>query len=89
MNPPVACVMVVREFEGWLLHARTPRELNRIGVKDPETVRGAKEKLANLVPGYRPSTHQLALTRGIDVHSVRRRSKSFDKFFRTIEELCT
>ena len=56
-------VMVVREYETWLLHAFDDRQLREAGISDPERIRGAKEKLKRLVPRYKPTTHQLEVTR--------------------------
>lgn len=84
---PAAAVMAVREYEAWLLGAKTPAELRRVGVRDLEGVRDAKGKLQRLIPGYRPTTHQLGLSKGIDVAALRARSPSFDKFCREIERI--
>lgn len=80
-NLPTAFVMAVREYEGWLLHTVTPDVAH-------ESVRGAKERLARIVPGYTPMTMQLALTRRMDIAKVRTVSRSFDKFVRAIDALC-
>lgn len=85
---PVAAVMAVREFEGWLLHVFNDTELSRVRVSDPERVRNAKGKLEQLVPEYSPTTHQLAMTRKIDIASTHDRSRSFNKLVRTIKTLC-
>jgi hypothetical protein len=88
LGQPVAGVMAVREFEGWLLWACGDKELAQARASDPERIRNAKGKLEQLVPGYSPTTHQLVMTRKIDIHLVRKRSRSFDKLVRTIAELC-
>ncbi|NTX65955.1 DUF4276 family protein [Myxococcus sp. CA051A] len=85
---PVAAVMAVREFEGWLLRVFNDNELGRIRVVDPERIRNAKGRLEQLVPGYAPTTHQLMMTRKLDISAVRNRSRSFDKLVRTIGALC-
>jgi hypothetical protein len=77
-------VMVVREYEGWLLYAFGDAALAKVGVTDPERIRGAKEKLRKLVPGYKPTTHQLEITRKIDLGRLRRESASFDKLVRSL-----
>jgi uncharacterized protein DUF4276 len=77
-------VMVVREYEAWLLHAFDESDLARAGITDPERIRGAKEKLRKLVPGYKPTTHQLEITRKIDIERLRRASDSFDKLVRSL-----
>jgi hypothetical protein len=76
--------MVVREYEGWLLYAFDDVALAKAGITDPERVRGAKEKLRKLVPGYKPTTHQLEITRKIDIGRLRRASDSFDKLVRSL-----
>lgn len=85
---PTAAVMAVREFEAWLLWGHSDAELQKIKVSDPERVRNAKGKLEQLTAGYSPATHQLSLTRGIDVQRLRKHSRSFDKLVRTIGMLC-
>lgn len=77
-------VMVVREYEGWLLYAFGDAELAELGVTAPERIRGAKEKLRRLVPGYKPTTHQLEITRKLDLGRLRRASDSFDKLVRSL-----
>lgn len=77
-------VMIVREYEGWLLHTFDEQQLAAIGVPAPDKVRGAKEKLKQLVPGYKPTTHQLEITRQIDIERLRQNSDSFDKLVRAL-----
>lgn len=77
-------VMVVREYETWLLHAFDDRQLGEAGISEPERIRGAKEKLKRLVPGYKPTTHQLEVTHKIDIAKLRRVSDSFDKLVRSL-----
>ena len=77
--------MIVREFEAWLL-------LNQIGAteydgRSIETIRDAKRILKKLVTGYKPTTHQLELTRKIDIPKLRELSDSFDKLVRTIAQV--
>jgi hypothetical protein len=85
---PGLAVMAVREYETWLLLARSDEALAAAGVQNPATLRDAKKALAKLVPDYLPTTHQLAETRGIDVAFLRGRSGSFDKLVRSIAALC-
>ncbi len=85
---PAAAVMAVREFEAWLLWSRSEAELKKVKVTDPDRVRNAKGKLEGLVAGYEPTTHQLGLTRQMDLQRLRHRSKSFDKLVRTLGSLC-
>lgn len=79
-----SAVMVVREFETWLILSHTPQELANAGIKNPENKRDAKKLLTKLVPGYLPTTHQLELTKRINVAALRKVSKSFDKFARDV-----
>jgi len=78
---PAAAVMASREYETWLLHDLSD-------AKGVESKRGAKEALRRLVPSYEPTTHQLLLTRKLDVPRVRARSDSFDKLVRDLARLC-
>jgi hypothetical protein len=87
-STPTAAVMAVREFEAWLLWGHSEAERARIKASDPDRIRNAKGRLEKLVVGYEPTTHQLALTRNIDVHRLRARSRSFDKLVRTLGTLC-
>jgi len=80
--------MAVREFETWLLTAHDEASLQRARITDIEKVRDAKGVLERLVPGYAPTTHQLMLTRRIDIGAARHRSRSFDKLVRSIASLC-
>jgi Domain of unknown function (DUF4276) len=81
---PGDAVMVVREYETWLLYAHDDAALAGVGITDPERIRGAKEKLRRLVQNYKPTTHQLRLTRQIDIDRLRRASDSFDKLVRSL-----
>ncbi|WP_437578531.1 hypothetical protein [Sorangium sp. So ce887] len=77
-------VMAVCEYETWLLLNFAEDALRRAGAPMPESIRGAKEVLRRLVPGYLPTTHQLSETRRIDIALVRRRSDSLDKLVRAL-----
>jgi hypothetical protein len=79
--------MIVREYEGWLLQSFSDAELANAGVINPESIRGAKGALKRLVPGYKPTTHQLEITRAIDIQQLRGRSDSFDKLVRSLAAL--
>ena len=83
---PTLAVMAIREYEAWLLADEIHRS-SRAPV-DCTVIRGAKERLAQFVPGYMPTTHQLELTRLIDIKWLRSAAPSFDKFARTIDALC-
>lgn len=81
---PVGGVMAVREYEAWLLWNLEPRVLRENAVPDPESKRDAKGALRRVLGAYAPTTHQLELTRKIDVPRVRAASKSFDKLVRAV-----
>lgn len=81
---PGEAVMAVREYETWLLYAFDDDELAAARITNPSRIRGAKEKLRRLVPGYKPTTHQLEITRKIDIRRLRRASDSFDKLVRSL-----
>ena len=79
---PGGAVMAMREYEAWLL-ASMLRSTN-VGDRRIDTIRGAKEQLARIFPGYKPTLHQLRLTQKMNVSSVRALSDSFDKLVRTL-----
>ncbi len=79
--------MAVREYESWLLWNVDDDKLKERGVTDPEQKRDAKGAMKLVVPGYAPTTHQLELTRKLDVDRVRCRSRSFDKLVRSLATL--
>jgi hypothetical protein len=81
-------VMAVREYESWLVHNWPIESRTKAGLGQVEMIRDAKWALRQLVPDYRPTRHQLEMTRSIDVDRVRSASRSFDKLVRTIDELC-
>ncbi|TKC95288.1 hypothetical protein [Polyangium fumosum] len=84
-----AAVMASREYETWLLHSFSDEERRnaKVTVADLRR-RDAKGLLTRLVPGYLPTTHQLDITRRIDVGRVRTHSDSFDKLVRDLARLC-
>jgi len=81
-----AAIMVVREYEAWLLWAKPAAEVARVA-RDPNRKRDAKGALAKIVPGYKPSTHQLSETKALPIEVVRQHAPSFDKFVREIERI--
>ncbi len=84
-----AAVMASREYETWLLHSFSNEERKTAKVTDADLrKRDAKGQLARLVPGYLPTTHQVDITRRIDVARVRIYSDSFDKLVRDLARLC-
>lgn len=83
--PPIAAVMCCREFESWILHGVARSFPAAKGLADPDrSPRDAKGKLAEVLGRYRPTLDQLNLTRELDLAEVWRRSKSFDKFVRSL-----
>lgn len=80
-----ACVMAVREYEAWLLCAHV--NAAKVGSRSIESIRNAKGELASHWPGYKPSVHQLAATRAIDVSKLRTLSPSFDKLVRSLAKV--
>lgn len=80
-----AAVMAVREYEAWLLASKLNATASR--GRPIDQIASPKDRLRELVPRYKPSVHQLPLTRGIDVAALRRLSRSFDKLVRTLATL--
>lgn len=80
-------IMAVREYEAWLLLSFSDEERTAAHVRDPERIRDAKGEVRKLVPAYSPTTHQLDLTRKLDVARVRAQSDSFDKLVRSLAGL--
>jgi hypothetical protein len=80
-----ACVMAVREYEAWLLASQLGSTTD--GTRKIDGIRDAKGALARHWPGYKPSVHQLAATRKIDVPRLRALSPSFDKLVRSLAKI--
>jgi hypothetical protein len=81
-------IMAVREYEAWLLHTFPAEVLRRHGIANPDRIRNGKRALSHIIPGHLPTTHQLELTRKLDIEAVRSRSPSFAKLVRDIERIC-
>lgn len=94
---PVGLVPAKRDFEGWFLAVAEPlagwRGLLSTSLKslsDPESIRGAKERLSDQMPNnqiYSPTRHQAALVATMDLDLAEQRSRSFAKCKREIERL--
>src|SRR5262249_35036747 len=84
---PGEAVMIVREFESWLLWGQSDAALQAARIRSPDSKRGAKEALRRIVPNYLPTTHQLQLTRQLDIDRVWLKSDSFDKLMRALAAL--
>ena len=91
-----AAVLAVREYENWLIAdaraiSRDSAFRDNIGRQDnPEAVPDAKRWLnarRTTKHSYDPRVDQARLTELVDIHVVRRRCPSFDKFWREIERL--
>jgi hypothetical protein len=74
--------MVVREYESWLLADKVRG--HTVDGRRIEEVRDAKKLLTKFVPNYKPTVHQLAATREIDIAKLRVVSQSFDKLVRAL-----
>ncbi len=95
---PVKVVLAKREFEAWFLTA-APSLAGVHGLapdlpipSDPESIRGAKEWLADHrleSRTYKPTIDQKLLVSAFDIDMSRKNSDSFDKFCRDVESLFT
>jgi Domain of unknown function (DUF4276) len=79
---PGGAVMVVREFEAWLLCSQIASKT--LGRTPIDQIRDARGRLKGFIPEYKPTVHQLTLTRQLDIPTVWGLSDSFDKFARTL-----
>ncbi len=93
---PAGVVVANREYEAWFLAAieslagqcGLPNELPR--VPNPESIRGAKQRLSRLMGksrGYSETLDQVALTLQFDMATARQQSASFDKCWREVCQL--
>lgn len=90
---PSAVVIANREYEAWFIAAAESlrgREDFPPGLAapdDPEAIRGAKEWLRDRrTPArYAPTIDQPALSKIFDIQLARKRSPSFDKFYREVK----
>jgi hypothetical protein len=80
---PCAAVMVVREYEAWLLAGHAAW----VGADDVAGVRNAKATVRAHWPAYKPTTHQLALTTSLDLGLAERRSASFRYLVAALDRL--
>jgi len=81
---PSAAVILQREYESWLLASlealRGVRGIrtDATSVSDPESIRGAKERLkANMLGAYAPASDQAALTALFNMEAAYRACRSF------------
>lgn len=93
-----SAVLAVREYENWLLAdagalSRDSAFRDRIRPPgNPETIQDAKRWLSERRTdrrSYHPTIDQARLTELVDIHVVRQRCPSFDKFWREVERLAT
>jgi hypothetical protein len=95
---PAGVVLANREYEAWFLAAieslagqcGLPSELPPF--PNPESIRGAKERLSRLMGSsraYSPTLDQPFLTAQFDMEVARQRSASFDKCWREVCQLLT
>lgn len=80
-------VMIEREYEAWLLYAFSEALLRQHDITSPESVRDAKGRLRRLVSGYKPTSHQLEITRSVEIATLWKASDSFDKLMRCLMEI--
>lgn len=93
---PCEVVMADREFEAWFL-AATESLRGRSGISpdavsedNPETIRGAKERLELKMPwnvSYSETSDQVALTSRLDLRTVHDRCRSFRKLVKAFRQL--
>ena len=92
----IRAVLAKMEYEAWFLAAieslAGKRGIARsVGPQpEPESIRGAKERLSTLMPGqpYRETLDQPALTAILDLDAARA-APSFDKLWRDVSSLLT
>ncbi|MGB2656510.1 MAG: DUF4276 family protein [Candidatus Acidiferrum sp.] len=91
-NANVQAVIAKAEYEAWLLGAAESllpqhrRPLVNFDPRDAEEVRGAKEKLADVLGiFYSETVDQPALSSVFDLSQARANCPSFDKFWRVIQ----
>jgi hypothetical protein len=80
-------VMIVREYETWLLHSAAGAAERARGSASIESKRDAKAAMRRIVPGYKPTTHQLRETQKLNIPTVWAASDSFDKLMRSLARI--
>ena len=103
-NLPAICeiVVIAREYEAWFLASlealRGHRGISKtaVSVSNPELVRGAKERIASLMPKKAPyieTSDQPALTAFLDIRRVSATCRSFARLVEKIRDhqlaICT
>jgi len=93
---PIVVTLATQEMEAWFLGAKgSLRGICGIvpeatAPNDPESIRGAKERLSqNMQAGrrYLDVDDQAAFAQQMDFESARRECRSFDKFLRGVDQL--
>jgi len=92
---PVSVVLAQREFEAWFLGAKESLRgkrgirLDAATPENPESIRGAKERLTANMEGkrYLPTDDQPAFAEGFDLRLARERCPSFQKLLRDVHGL--
>lgn len=92
---PVAVVLACRELEAWFLGAKESLQgvrgirANAAAPSEPETIRGAKERLTRNMEGsrYVEIDDQPAMAQRLDLTLAKTRCSSFAKLVRTVQDL--
>lgn len=86
----------VREYEAWLIHSIEElvpgNSINRTSLdnykSDPESIRGAKEALTEILgKKYKPTVHQNDYTKKMNLRELYKKSRSYRKFCKEITQL--
>lgn len=87
---PIAVVLAKHEFEAWFLASLRFLRAGGNPPPNPEEIRGAKERLADLMGApYSETVDQPAFAAQFDMTVARRTCPSFDKCWRALEWLLT
>lgn len=85
----VCIVFPNKEFESWFLSSITELAPNAPDIQEPETIRGAKERFKNSIPGkkYHESLDQEPYTKKFSFELARAKCRSFKKFEKEFNRL--
>ena len=87
---PIAVVLAKQEFEAWFLASLGSLRAGGNPPANPEEIRGAKERLADLMGApYSETVDQPAFAAQFDMAAARNACPSFDKCWRAVEWLLT
>lgn len=93
---PIVVILATREVEAWFLGAKESLRgvcgivPDASSPRDPESIRGAKERLSrNMQAGrrYLDVDDQAPLAQQMDFEAARRQCRSFDKFLQDVDQL--